>query len=53
MVTGPGLGFEENRRDGKVEGEVGDALLALGSGECHSGSKQGWGTGGELVSPGL
>lgn len=37
MVTGPGLDFEENRRDGEVEEKVEDGLFALGSGECRSG----------------
>lgn len=49
-MTGPGLDFEENRRDGKVEGKVEDALLALGSGECQPGSKQGLGDRGGIAS---
>lgn len=50
-MTGSGLDFEENRRDGKVEGKVEDALLALGSGECHPGSEQGLGDRRGIDSP--
>lgn len=50
-MTGPGLDFEENRRDGKDEGKVEDVLLALGSGECQPGPKQGLGDRRGIGSP--